>query len=195
MKMPKPDLETLRAMLANKAAGENRSLVASEHPPVSDEERESPPGASLGKKPPSLRSKALQYLARRDYARAELRQKLLLISEDADEVDALLEDFSARGWLSDVRFAEQWTHQRGSRYGAQRLKQELRMKGVADETIASALEEISGGEEARARAIWQRKFGTFPTDMKERAKQVRFLASRGFSLDIAYKITGSIDEE
>lgn len=181
-------------MLANKAAGENRSLVASEHLPVVDEERENPPGALRCKKQPSLRSKALQYLARRDYARAELRQKLLLLSEDKDEVEALLEDFSARGWLSDVRFAEQWTHQRGSRYGAQRLKQELRMKGVAEETIATALEEIADGEEARARAIWQRKFGTLPTEMNERARQVRFLAARGFSLDIAYKITGSAEE-
>ncbi|MBS1155593.1 MAG: recombination regulator RecX [Proteobacteria bacterium] len=195
MKMSKPDLETLRAMMANKAAGENRSLVSSDS--ALPEEKVVPataPSHSRNKKPPSLRSKALQYLARRDYARAELRQKLLLLSEDAEEVEALLEDFSARGWLSDTRFAEQWTHQRGSRYGAQRLKQELRMKGVAEETIATALEEIADGEEARARAIWQRKFGALPADMNERARQVRFLAARGFSLDIAYKITGSLDE-
>lgn len=181
-------------MMANKAAGENLSLVSSDLLPAEKNGLKNPPGHSRHRNPPSLRSKALQYLARRDYARAELRQKLLLLSEDTDEVEALLEDFSARGWLSDTRFAEQWAHQRGSRYGAQRLKQELRMKGVAEETIATALEEIADGEEARARAIWQRKFGELPANINERARQVRFLAARGFSLDIAYKITGSLDE-
>lgn len=191
----KPDLATLRAMLANKAASENRSLVADASPEENsgiDNCVFSP--SARNKNQASLRSKALQYLARRDYARAELHQKLLVQTENPEEIEALLDDFASRGWLSDTRFAEQWTQLRGVRYGAQRLKQELRMKGVADETIAGALEEIADSEETRARAVWQKKFGALPVSINERAKQVRFLASRGFSLEIAYKITGNIEE-
>lgn len=139
---------------------------------------------------PDLRVRALQYLARREHARAELRQKLLPHCEDPQALDALLDDFSARGWLSDARFAEQWTHQRGARYGAARLKQELRQKGVAEETIAEAIEEIADSEESRARAVWQRKFGAPPADINARAKQLRFLAARGFRLDVIYKVVG-----
>lgn len=141
-----------------------------------------------------LRARALQLLARRDHARAELRQKLLAHGEE-ESIDALLDDFTARGWLSDERFAEQWTHQRSQRYGAQRLKQELRLKGVADDTIATTLEELADSEAARARAVWARKFGQLPADAKERARQARFLASRGFALDLVYQILGGNDED
>ena len=143
---------------------------------------------------PDLRARALLLLARRDHARAELRQKLLPLTETPEDIEPLLDDFAARGWLSDARFAEQWTHQRGQRYGAQRLKQELRLKGVSDETIATALEEIAGSEEDRARAVWQKKFDAPPGNINERAKQARFLASRGFSLDLVYKIIGNNDD-
>lgn len=148
----------------------------------------------MTKSKPDLRSKALQFLARREYARAELQQKLLQYTENPEEIEPLLDDFARRGWLSDTRFAEQWAHQRGARYGAARLKQELRQKGVAEETISNALEEIAGSEEDRARAVWQKKFGVLPADINERAKQLRFLAARGFSFDIIYRITGSCEE-
>lgn len=186
----KPDLATLQAMLANKAAG-NRSFVASgdDAPPDTDD----CPADDLhpGIKPAALRAKALQYLARRDHSHAELRQKLLPLAGNAQVVDELLEDFAARGWLSDSRFAEQWAHQRSQRYGMQRLRQELRQKGVDNEIIANTLEEMADSEEARARAVWQKRFGTPPADLKEKARQMRFLAARGFSLDVIYKIMDS----
>lgn len=143
---------------------------------------------------PDLRARALQFLARRDHARAELQQKLRPHAETPEEIEALLDDFAARGWLSDARFAEQWAHQRGSRYGALRLKQELRMKGVGDETIATALEEIAESEETRARAVWQKKFGLPAASPAERARQARFLATRGFPLDIVYRIVAGGEE-
>lgn len=192
--MSKPDLATLRIMLADKAAG-NRSLVVSGKDEFQTEnELATPDDPRSAAKGPSLRAKALQYLARREHARAELRQKLLPLTENPEEVDILLDDFATRGWLSDTRFAEQWTHQRGSRYGAQRLRQELRQKGVDSETIAHALEDIADTEEARARLVWQKRFGTPPADMKEKAKQLRFLAARGFSLDVIYKIVGGNED-
>ncbi len=196
----KPDLATLQAMLADATANKQRSGISTSVPQEENSNEVSdfdPPRTRHRTSQLSLRGKALQYLARRDHARQELRQKLLLLTENAEEVeevDALLDDFSARGWLSDTRFAEQWTHQRGVRFGAQRLKHELRQKGVADETIAAALEEIADSEEARAQTVWQKKFGTPPANINERAKQMRFLAARGFSLDLIYKITGGSEE-
>src|SRR5690606_33403033 len=135
--------------------------------------------------PTSLRQRALAHLARREHARAELRQKLLPHA-DGDEaaLDALLDEFAERGWLSDARFAEAWTHARGSRYGSQRLRAELRTKGVDDALIGEALAQVADSEEARAREVWRRKFGTPPHDARERARQLRFLAARGFPLDV-----------
>ncbi|QLG87349.1 recombination regulator RecX [Chitinibacter bivalviorum] len=143
----------------------------------------------------SLRNKALQMLGRRDHSRAELAQKLQAFTETPEEIPALLDDFEARGWLSDSRFAEQWTHYRSQRYGLSRLKQELRQRGVASEIIDSSIEAVAEQEEATARRLWLKKFGSPPKDQKERAKQMRFLASRGFSTAVIYRVvSGNSDD-
>ena len=144
----------------------------------------------------SLRARALQYLARREYSRAELRGKLLPHAQpDVDfeqvqpvDLDALLDDLTARGWLSDARAATQFVHAKRSRFGTQRITHELRQKGIAEELISAALPALKESELAAARDVWQRKFGTAPQDEKEKAKQVRFLQSRGFSLGAIFKV-------
>ena len=43
-------------------------------------------------------------------------------------------------------------------------------------------------ELAAARDVWKKKFGVAPEDEKEKAKQMRFMQSRGFSLDVVFKV-------
>ncbi|MBE9610808.1 recombination regulator RecX [Chitinilyticum piscinae] len=140
----------------------------------------------------TLRNKALALLARREYSRAELRQKLLRAAgeDGAELVEQVLDDFKDRNWLSDERFAEQWASQRSARYGQNRLRQELRMKGVTGEVLENALAEHAQDETAAARRLWQKKFGAPPADARERARQLRFLLGRGFSSDVAYRVIG-----
>jgi regulatory protein len=147
----------------------------------------------------SLRARALQYLARREYSRAELRGKLLphvQADEDFEQVspvnlDALLDDFTARGWLSDERAATQLVHAKRSRFGTQRITHELRQKGIAEELISAAMPELKDSEMEAARIVWQKKFGTAPQNEKEKAKQVRFLQSRGFGFDVIFQVLRS----
>ncbi|SMC21747.1 regulatory protein [Andreprevotia lacus DSM 23236] len=141
----------------------------------------------------ALRSKALQLLAKREYSRSELRRKLAArLDEDTppETLDQLLDDFATRGWLSDSRFAEQWVRTRAARYGGNRLRAELRQRGVADTDISDALGEVEQDEFSRAQHVWQRKFASPPQDAAERARQLRFLAARGFSLDVIYRVVG-----
>ena len=49
-------------------------------------------------------------------------------------------------------------------------------------------------ELARARAVWQKKFGEIATTPEARAKQMRFLASRGFSRTVISKIVWGADK-
>ena len=151
----------------------------------------------MRKKPElSLRGRALQYLARREYSRTELRGKLLphvQTDEDCESVqpaalDALLDDLTARGWLSDERAATQLVHAKRSRFGTQRIAHELRQKGIPETLIDDALPQLKESELEAARGVWQRKFGVAPQDEKEKAKQVRFLQSRGFSMDVVFKV-------
>ena len=151
----------------------------------------------MRKKPElSLRARALQCLARREYSRAELRAKLLphaQLEEDSErsevvDLDALLDDLTVRGWLSDARATSQLVHAKRSRFGIQRITHELRQRGISDELIDAALPALKESELDSAREVWQRRFGVVPHDAKEKAKQMRFLQSRGFSIDVILKV-------
>ena len=130
----------------------------------------------------SLRERALQLLARREHARAELARKLAPHAESAEQLGALLEDLSERRVLSDERYAEMRLNARASRFGNARLAYELRTQGVSEELVDAAL--ASTEEElTRARQVWAHKFGNEGSalDATGRARQMRFLQSRGFS--------------
>jgi regulatory protein len=137
---------------------------------------------------PDLRARALSCLARREYSRQELRRKLAPHAEDAGALDTLLDELQTRGWLSEARFVEQILHARQGKYGMQRIAHELREKGIAEALIEEALPQIKETELETARAVWAKKFGALPQDAKERARQMRFLQSRGFSPDVIGKV-------
>jgi len=145
----------------------------------------------------------LQYLARREYSRAELRSKLLPhVQADEnfeqlqpDDLDALLDDLTARGWLSDARTATQLAHARRDRFGTQRIAHELRQKGIAEELISAVLPALKESELEAAHKVWQKKFGTLPQDAREKATQARFLQSRGFAPDVVFKVLRAVESE
>jgi len=148
------------------------------------------------KSEPSLRARALQHLARREYSRTELRRKLLphvqaghdFEQAIAVDLDALLDDLTSRGWLSDERAATQLVHLKRSRFGTQRITHELRKKGIAEELIDAALPALKESEMDAAREVLLKKFSSPPKDPKEKAKQMRFLQSRGFSMDAIFML-------
>ena len=136
----------------------------------------------------SLRVRALKALARREHSRQELHAKLLPHAEDAGEVGRLLDDFEKRGWLSEARFVEQVSTVRRRKFGSARILHELREKGVSGPALETARANLKGSEVDAARAVWQKKFGSLPVTPEERAKQSRFLASRGFSAEVVHKV-------
>ena len=141
----------------------------------------------------SLRARALEALSRREYSRMELMRKLAPHADNPDELNILLDDLQARGWLSDARYAEQMVNARQSRYGSRKIAFELREKGVAEELINATLANVHDTELERARAVWTRKFGQIPASAREQAKQIRFLQSRGFAWEVIRKILDTIE--
>lgn len=137
----------------------------------------------------TLRDRALGLLARREHSRAELARKLSPHGE-ADEIVALLDDLEQHGQLSDARYAEALVHARAGKHGSRRLAHELREKGVDDALIGAAVEEARAEDLASAREIWMKKFGTPPADAKEKARQYRFLLSRGFPSEVVRRVVG-----
>ena len=135
-----------------------------------------------GKTEPTLRARALRFLARREHSRAELARKLGAYAGEGDDVTALLDELTRRGWLSDARFAEQTIRVKSRRFGPVKLAHDLRAKGVPDDEIDRALR--GAGEESRAdiARVWASRFSAPAADERERARQVRFLQGRGFTL-------------
>jgi regulatory protein len=139
----------------------------------------------------------MRYLARREHTRAELHAKLLPHVQEGDDVEAVLDELEKRNWLSDERAATQIVNAKRSRFGTQRITHELRQKGIAENLIGEVLPQLKETELTAAREVWHKKFGMFPKDEMEKAKQVRYILSRGFSLDVAFKVlrqTDSIDQ-
>ncbi|WP_144147974.1 recombination regulator RecX [Paraburkholderia sp. BCC1884] len=143
----------------------------------------------------SLKGRALGYLSRREYSRSELARKLKPFVEETDSLEPLLDNLEAENWLSNSRFAESLIHRRASRLGASRIVGELKQHAVDPTLVEEAKAQLRETELARAQAVWRKKFGELPETPAERAKQARFLASRGFSGATIGKILKGIDEE
>ncbi|MFC3532850.1 recombination regulator RecX [Vogesella facilis] len=140
----------------------------------------------------SLKARAVDLLSRREYSRLELKRRLASFAESAEELDALLDELATNRWQSDSRFAEQFASSRARKYGNRRIEMEMRERGIDRDTIRDTL---SGQDElATAREQWRKKFGQPPADAAERAKQMRFLAGRGFGMDIIRKVIAGGDD-
>ncbi|MBV8125874.1 MAG: recombination regulator RecX [Burkholderiaceae bacterium] len=154
--------------------------------------------------PLSLKARAIALLAQREHSRLELRRKLLRLAhpaieseEEADlqaRVDRLLDELQAQGYLNESRFVESRIHARAARHGNLRIKMELAQHGTALSEQQQA--ELDRSELERARQVWARKFDAVAVnDPKLLAKQMRFLAARGFSAEVIRRVVrAELDE-
>jgi len=140
----------------------------------------------------SLKARAVALLAGREYSRSELRAKLAgdrsASGADLTEIDAVLEQLAALGYLSDARFAQQFTSQKTGAYSKRAIGASLKARGVEASDAAVALAGVEIDDHDAMVALWRRRFGAPPANDKEKARQVRFLQSRGFSLSAIIKL-------
>lgn len=132
------------------------------------------------RKGPSLLTRAVAILARREHSRTELAAKLRPHLEASDDLDAVLDRLEAKGLLSTTRFAAEYATVRGRKMSSARVAQELKQKGVDATAVEAATAQLD--DDATLRSIWAKKFGTYPTTGEDTARQVRFLQSRGFGV-------------
>jgi len=170
------------------------------------------PGAAAD----ALQVRALRWLARREHSRSELRAKLLRVAgavagglggrdaadtgndgmghggmaPDPAAVDALLDRLQQQGLLSDERFVQSRLRLRGPQHGLRRLEAELSRHAV--ELPAADRQRLLATELPRAVDLWRRRFGGPAADPKLRARQMRFLAARGFSPEVIRKAAAEL---
>ena len=141
--------------------------------------------------PLELRARALRLLARREHSRAELGRKLAPRAQSPGGLESLLESLEQKKQLSNERFASERARVMSRKFGAARIRQDLKSKGVDRETIDRISSE---GELERASGILKRKYRQPALTREERAKRMRFLQSRGFSSEIIFQLLSARED-
>jgi regulatory protein len=136
-----------------------------------------------------LRARALRLLARREHTRQELENKLSPHAAASEDLQSLIAGLQQKNQLSEERFAEERARTLSRKYGAARIRQDLKAKGVSAELISRF--SSSDDELQKAKAILERKYRTPATTREEKAKRMRFLQGRGFSFDIIRTLLSS----
>ena len=139
----------------------------------------------------SLKGRALRLLAAREQSRSELEKKLKAHEEAPGQIAQVLDELQAKDFISEERVIESVINRRQAKLGTSRIKRELQFKGLDADKVAQAMDGLKATELERAREVWRKKFdsktdaGTTPTD---KAKQMRFLAARGFGADTIRRV-------
>ncbi len=135
--------------------------------------------------PQQLWDCALRILSRRDHSRLELSQKLRQREFERDLIEQALDKLEQQQWLSDSRFAAVQVRQHiFKKHGPLRIRMELRRKGVHEADIEQALAEEDVDWFELALACYQSRFRDRDlSDIKEKARRMRYLQSRGFNSD------------
>ncbi len=138
--------------------------------------------------PLSLKGRALRLLSAREHSRAELERRLAGFEEQPGQLAKILDELQAKGFIDEQRVVESVIHRRASRVGVARIRQELQGKGLAPSAVQEAVAGLKETEFVRARDVWRKRFGDVPDDSAERARQMRFLASRGFDAEVIRRV-------
>ena len=149
--------------------------------------------AQRERKEVDARQVCLDLLAAGPRTRQELARALAKKGVPEDEAEQVLERFTDVGLVDDALFAELWvtSRHRGKGLAGRALSQELRRKGVDDETVREAVTSLDPEqEEATARALVRKKLLTtrgLATDARIR-RLSGMLARKGYGPGLAFRI-------
>ena len=132
-----------------------------------------------------LRARALRLLARREHSPLELERKLRSHAESFEALANLISMLKHKNQLSEARYAEERVRWLARKYGAAKIRHDLKSKGID----AAIVERISSADDLeRAADILKRKYRAPAATREERARRMRFLQSRGFSSEIIFSL-------
>ena len=128
---------------------------------------------------------AIGLLSRREHTLKELRQKLTQRDHELSGINEVLAFLVAENYQSEIRAAESIFRNRVSRgYGWLYIKNELKQKGVPSEIYTAVYQEQDVDWFQQITETYSKKFAdTEVSDQKDKAKRMRFLQYRGFSID------------
>ncbi len=132
----------------------------------------------------------MDFLARREHSRQELTLKLQRRDHSCHRIEKVLDALREEGLQSDTRFAESYIRSRVAKGdGPIKIHAALHQRGVAQHVVDACLAAAAIDWGQQLRALWQKKYhGKVAGDAQGRASQLRFLQSRGYPVDLVFRL-------
>lgn len=132
---------------------------------------------------------AFRYLKVRERSVFELRQKMTVKKVSKEVIDQVIDFLLVKKFLDDRIFSRNWIRYRQGRpFGSQRIRLELRQKGISEEIIAEELSAAFDGmdQTGMLEDLARRRAARYKRDdpVCRKKKVFDFLARRGFDLDV-----------
>jgi len=163
------------------------------------------PGSAADQSPAAdpesvARAIALRQLTVAPRSRAQLSDAMARRGVPDEVAEAVLDRFEEVRLVDDEDFARQWVETRHSGRGLSRraLRHELRARGVADETVEAAVDEISPEAELEAaRQLVRRRFAGMTTDdpVRRTRRLAGMLARKGYGTSVAFRAIRDVTGE
>ena len=132
---------------------------------------------------------AWRALGRRERTEAELRRTLAAKGADPEDVDGVLAELKAGGYVDDTAYARRFAEDRRELdgWGSERIERRLRALGVDREEVAGVLADRTVQDElGSAVALLERRFPVPPRDPRECERALGVLVRRGYELELAH---------
>ncbi len=129
-----------------------------------------------------VRYAAMNLLAMREHSAKELTEKLGRKFPSPEHVFRVVIDLKEQDLQSDERFTVDFVRMRQVQgKGSVLIRMELRERGIDAFLVDQLLDESDSRWFSLAQEVRSKRFKHLPVDAREKAKQMRFLHSRGFS--------------
>ncbi|MBQ2172145.1 MAG: RecX family transcriptional regulator [Bacteroidales bacterium] len=132
-------------------------------------------------------SRLQKLCSKAEYCRADVFRKALKDLEgDAEAAGKVVEQLVADKYVDDARYASAFAREKASLqgWGPVKIRFQLRAKGVSDQVIAAALEEVEPDRAAdKLERLLAAKARTLQGDPQFRLKLIKFGLSRGYEYE------------
>lgn len=144
-----------------------------------------------------LRATALAWMGRQEYYEHKFRQKLKQNEATDEQIELIVEEFCQNNWLSEQRYCDYFVRSRINKgQGKMRIRADARQKRLDEDCLNQSLGENEVDWFELACATYDKRFGDKPiADMKDKAKRLRFMQYRGFSMDEVNHAMAQNDED
>lgn len=142
--------------------------------------------------------RALHLLEQGDRTKKDLEEKLLKNGYPPEAAEAALAYVESFHYIDDKRYALSYIQNQSGRKGRARIQMELRRKGVPQEYIDQAFQEMEEETDTEAvirELVQKKRRGQGPMDEKEKQKLYGFLLRRGFSTSDILSVLRGFSED